>query len=267
MHKGDMKNVLPKLLCCAALTIFAAFPSNLNAALLVTYDFASEDGDQAVTAVDTTLTNISASGISRGAAYTTVIGAAFADEGMGVKAGETTSDFLTAGYSFQDAVDGNGYFELTVTADLGFSMSIDSIDLAVRRASNKTGPNFLGVRSSLDSYTADLVSGVSNTGTQADPTDQNLDFGSLLQNITGSVTLRFYGYGRNNTNTSYGLWVVSNSSVGDEFAVNGTVSPVPEPSVTFLLGFAVLGFVVLRKRRVSRQPERIRVIGGFPNGP
>jgi len=244
-----MKAPIKKLFCCALLATTVAV-THSRAAVLVSYDFTGSNGIQVTTPVDATFANVSASSISRGSSYDPGTTSVFLSDSMGVAPGqEDANTIFLSNYTLATAAANGAYFELTITAALGYSLSIDTINLAVRRASNKSGPNLLGVRSSLDGYTADLDSGVSLSGTQAVPVNQTLNFGTSLQDITGSVTLRLYGYQRNQSSASYGIWAMSNHSVDDAFTVNGTISPIPEPTMIHLLGLAGLGFVLLRRRR------------------
>ncbi len=205
-------------------------PSHLWAMLpksspLVLYNLAGQPGSQVTTPTHTVVERVTATAISRGASYGATGAVAFGADSMLFSPGSTTGNtgFLS-NYDLNFAVANNGYFQITLTPASGYSLFIDSVLMAVRRASASSGPNFVGVRSSLDGYGSDLATGISTAGTQPSPTTVAISFGQALKDITTPVTLRFYGYTRNATSSSFGLWGISNPSSG-KLAVMGRVVP------------------------------------------
>lgn len=229
-----------------------------HAVTIASYDFNGLTGGEATLAAASMDENITAGSISRGASYG-VYAAAFSTNGLGTRPGfDSSNTVFLSNYTLSTAVANDAYFEFTLTPDAGYSITIDSLTLGSRRASSGTGPNFFGVRTSLDGYTADIVTGVSTTGAGGNvSTVQTANFGSNLQNITSTVTVRMYGYARSASNSSYGIWVITNQNASDvngagtgNFIVSGSVNSVPEPT-TYALVAAVmaLGVVYWRKYR------------------
>ncbi len=229
-----------------------------DAAVLTTYDFTGLNGLQATTASSNVAEHLTASSISRGAyaGGPTAVNAFF-DNSMGFNIGRSTTNpndlaaaTLVANYTLATSVANNAYFEITFDIEEGYSVSIDSILFGTHRASQNSGANFVGVRSSLDGFTSNLLTGVSTIGAGGNVSlNMNFDFGMSLQNVTESVTLRFYGYGRNQTGVGTGSWALTNPVSGASVGtVNGSIAAVPEPSTYLLLGASGIVVFALRKR-------------------
>jgi hypothetical protein len=116
--------------------------------------------------------------------------------------------------------DANDYFEFTITPNSGYT--IDFINFTYKaQVSAVAGPLNFAFRSSLDAFANNISTPfIANTGLEVTPTPINLsdvDF----QNITSSITFRFYAWG--------GLATTGTFSI-NEFTFNGIVScnlPIP----------------------------------------
>ncbi|MFN8308372.1 MAG: YDG domain-containing protein [Chitinophagales bacterium] len=95
--------------------------------------------------------------------------------------------------SWGTSFNASKYVEITLTPASGYQLTVNSIALDVWRSS--AGAQSFAIRSSLDSYAADLGSG-SVTTTQ---TTNTITLSSTFQNLTSAVTFRIYGYGGNST--------------------------------------------------------------------
>ncbi len=132
------------------------------------------------------------------------------------------------------SLDSNDYFEFTLIPNSGYA--IDFISFIYTGQRSNTGPNNFAIRSNIDGFTA-------NIGTpSANGTTINLSNASY-QNITTSITFRFYGWGGNGNNSNGNGNGNSNngSSSGNtsrgtfsinDFIFNGTVSALPCPTST-----------------------------------
>ncbi len=241
-------------------TLILLAGTTASGVVIASYDFDGLSGDEVTLAAASSEANISASVLSRGAAYDGYA-AAFTTNGFGTQPGAVDENdaFRQLHYTIQDAADNDGYYQLTLTPAEGYQLSVDTIVFGSRRASNRTGPNLIGARSSLDTYTADLVSGVDASGAGGNVSAvTTLDFGSSLQNVATEVTIRIYGYDRNNgLDRGFGIWTISNQNASDvdgagtgNFVINGSISPVPEPETYALIVSALaFGLVVWRRRR------------------
>ncbi len=84
----------------------------------------------------------------------------------------------------------------------------------------------------------DLDTDSSGWGAPLDLTD------SAYQGVTGTTIFRFYGW---NSGTGTGMNTIRNLS-DDDFAINGTITPVPEPATFALIGIGgALAFLVRRR--------------------
>lgn len=224
---------MKKIILVSALLVSAMCA---RADLLLSYDFNSYLGSEG----QGTNNNPTTSG-------TGIQTPAFITRGAGIAAAANGGRFNAQGWdgftTANDALTGNNYFEFTLTPESGYSMSVTSLFLQVQRSN--TGASNLVLRSSLDSYTADLGSLLNFAGNNATvgfTTD--LSGNSAFQNVSAAITFRVVGYtGATTGSTGF-------EGTGNDIAVFGTV--VPEPgTVAFMgLGFGVLALA--RKRRMQQ---------------
>ena len=186
---------------------------------VVAYTFSGATG-----APTSTAPGVSGSTFIRDAADNT-----FYDNTAGNPAPDTnSSDWTTAA-----TPDLTRYYTFTVTpASGGSSWKGITLDVANFDAADiNDGPTLFAVRSSLDGFTSNLLTGtVGMAFTTA----------TAALNVTASspVEYRIYGYG---AGTTGGLLQVDNVALT-------LTAPVPEPSAWMALGLGFLAVVVLRRR-------------------
>ena len=176
-------------------------------AALLAWDFSSIAGNEATFASTTQATNISTTSpsneITRGAG---ILAATSADR--------FNADNWDAA-TIADAITNNEYFEWTIEANDGFSMSLTSLVLNLQRSG--TGPNSFALRSSLDNYATDLaIFSVTGTATET----QNIAL-SGFENLIQPITFRLYGAGATSTPGSAGF-----EGTGNDLVINGTTNAV-----------------------------------------
>jgi hypothetical protein len=119
------------------------------------------------------------------------------------------------GWPAAAAVDANAYMQFTVTAISGYSLILNTVNMTIRRSTTGTaagsGPQSWSIRSSLDNYATDLLTGTLtlNYATVA------VSLPSSYQQLLSTVTFRLYGY--NQVTTSGGF----NRLVTDNFNIQG----------------------------------------------
>ncbi|NJM80294.1 MAG: hypothetical protein HC854_13040 [Flavobacterium sp.] len=146
--------------------------------------------------------NITVSGIGRGSGI----------------AGSNANDRYNANNWNSVGFNNLKYFEFTLTPNAGYE--INFVSFAYNGQASGTGPTNFAFRSSLDGFTANI--GTPNAG----GTTINLAAGSY-QNITSSITFRFYGWGASAAGGTFSI---------NDFIFNGTVvlscTPPANPSGT-----------------------------------
>ena len=222
--------------------------------VLVQYDFDWAVGGQESIASQVVVGGLTASPFLRGPALGPYQ-ANFSLDGLGTQPGLILDDLrFRAPYPLETAVEAGAYFEITLTPGENHLLTVDSLTLGSRRASANTGPNFMAVRSSLDGFGENVVSGRSTAGGGGVASNSTLfDFGSAFRNLSEPLTLRIYGYARNATNTSWGIWAISNPyanatvGTGDEAVsygpagaspvlVKGSIFEIPEGGFLLTVG-------------------------------
>ena len=107
--------------------------------------------------------------------------------------------------TLSESITGNDYIQFTVTPTTGSTFTPTSFVFSWDHSG--TGPNSLALRSSSDSYAANLGS---VTGLAASITTGNTITISGLTNIATATTFRLYGYGATNTAGTGGFDVATN---------------------------------------------------------
>jgi hypothetical protein len=147
-----------------------------------------------------TVTGITATGIGRAAALTSV---------------NSNDRFNASGYP-SGGLDLNEYLELTLSADNGNQINFNSIYFTLEKSA--TGPVQFAVRSSVNNYGSNITT-FSAAANVADTRGVFVDLsGAAYQGLTGTVRFRIYGY---NAPAAAGT-----ASIND-FVFNGAVSPAP----------------------------------------
>ncbi|WP_445738205.1 T9SS type A sorting domain-containing protein [Mariniflexile sp.] len=116
--------------------------------------------------------------------------------------------------NWSNSFDSNDYFYFTITPNSGYK--IDFTSFVYSGQASSTGPTNFAFRSSLDGF-------ATNIGTPTDTgTTINLS-ASAYQNITGSITFRFYGWGGSSGSGTFSI---------NDFTFNGTVTALQCPTTT-----------------------------------
>jgi hypothetical protein len=151
-----------------------------------------------------------------------------------------------SGQTLADAIADNDYISFTIAPDPGFTFTATSLVFSWDRSN--TGPNSLTLRSSADTFAADLGS---VTGMTASLTTGNTLTISGLTDIASSTTFRLYGYGVGNTATAGTGGFDTGSSVNN-VVLNGSTAAVPEPTAFLYGGVIVTGLCAWRFRQKRR---------------
>jgi fibronectin-binding autotransporter adhesin len=200
------------------LTFGALFtlPLQLDAVVLLSWDFAGDAGDAASVTADSIHASLGAnSGIlSRGAGLTA---SANADRF------NATNWAVT---SIANAVTGNDYMEFSLNYNGTNTISVDTLNFIWQRSA--TGTTGLAIRSSLDSFASDLAtfSVVDNTSSQTFATS---DLGVAFEGLTSNITFRFYGFSEAASGTA------GFEGSGADLVVNGVMGAA-EGSSLFWVG-------------------------------
>jgi hypothetical protein len=150
--------------------------------------------------------------------------------GANITASNTTigSDVGSVGFSGTDfygqdgwpsgAIDLNAYLQVIVSPNAGYYLVLNSISFNLRRSTTGTsgaGPQSWSLRSSVDGFASDLITGTLTGAYQS----FSLSLPAAFQTLPGTVTFRIYGF--NQVTSSGG----SNRFVADNITIKGqTVS-------------------------------------------
>ncbi len=185
MNKNTHASCLVSRSLLRLLTVAALFtlplPLQLQAAVLLSWDFAGDTGNAATVTADSIHASLGASSgiLSRGAGLT-------ADAN-----GDRFNAINWAVTSIANAVTGNDYMQFSLNYNGTNTISVDTLNFVWQRSG--TGTTGLAIRSSLDSFASDLAtfSVVDNTSSQTFATS---DLGATFEGLTSDITFRFYGF-------------------------------------------------------------------------
>lgn len=231
-----MKIAMNKLLSfrlATIVTVFALAISSAQAQTLASYNFSNSNP------------TIESSNITADNAVWTIGGASF---GGGDKAAYAKNTTLTTVF------DSGEYLELTVNADSGYALDLNSFSFELGGSNNTLvdAISYAQVRSSVDGYSTSLTM---TPGAVTEATVNNPAGGSFSASKTpftislsgseyqelSSFTLRIYAYATGEENA---FWKADNASF------YGTVAAVPEPaSVSLIIGLSGLGLAFWCRRR------------------
>lgn len=207
-----MKKILLSRFLAALVAIGAFAAANTRAQDILTFDFAALAGGEATAGSNFNNAGLTSATISRGSGLT-----ASANAGRF----NATNWALT---SIENAVTGSKYMEFTITPNAGQKFTVTTIVVQWQRSG--TGNTAIALRSSVDSYAADIdgvKSVVDNTSTQTFTWTVNQG------ESTAPITYRFYSYAES-TSGSGG----PGDGVGNDIVVAGTVnsSSATSPTIT-----------------------------------
>ena len=146
--------------------------------------------------------------------------------GASITASNTTigSDIGSVGFSGTDfygqdgwpsgAIDLNAYLQVTVSPNVGYYLVLNAISFNLRRSTtgaSGAGPQSWSLRSSVDGFASDLMTGTLTGAYQS----FSLSLPAVFQSLPGTVTFRIYGF---NQVTSAGG---SNRFVSDKITITG----------------------------------------------
>ena len=227
-----------KLLSKIALTVaLVAGMSAVSQAQIAAWDFTGED-NLATSAAEVFVGLDSSNLLTRGA---------------GAAASSGANSFRTTGFQNNGiSVANTDYFQFTLSATSGLTLSLSSIDIRTTGTTSFVATPGVSQQFaySTDGTTFTLIG--SPTITIGTNQTANIDLSGVgaLQNVADSTTLTFRYYASGQTTTGgYGFF--SNVAGNYGLAVNGTTAAIPEPSVYMLLGVGLLfcGQRYLRSRR------------------
>lgn len=173
---------------------------------ILTFEFSALAGNEASANSNSNDPNLTSSTITRGS---------------GVTAGSNSGRFNSSAWS-TGGLDANDYVEFTITPNSNKKFSITSVVMLHQRSG--TGPIGFAIRSSIDSYAADLAT---SSGTDVTST-QTATFTFTQSDLTTATTYRIYAY---SAESSGGTWGPGDGS-GDDITVNGSTGDavVSEPT-------------------------------------
>ena len=208
----------------APIVAIGAFAAANQAAAqdVLTFDFAALAGGEATAESNFNNAGLTSSTISRGS---------------GLTASANAGRFNAANWaltSIENAVTGSKYMEFTITPNAGQKFTVTTIVVQWQRSG--TGNTAIALRSSVDSYAADIdgvKTVVDNTSTQTFSWTVN------QAESTAPVTYRFYSYAES-TSGSGG----PGDGVGNDIVVTGTVnsSSATSPAITSSLVASGTGY-------------------------
>lgn len=124
--------------------------------------------------------------------------------GIGINPSSSAGEFSSNGWS-TGAIDFGDYYTITISANLGFELTLTSIVFDERRSG--TGIRDISVRSSLDGFLVDLAT--FNVPDNSNVRTETINLDGTFSNLPNSesVELRIYGYSAESTS---GTWWVDN---------------------------------------------------------
>ncbi|GAA4032875.1 hypothetical protein GCM10022386_16440 [Flavobacterium cheonhonense] len=221
-----------KKLLVALTVVLVGIESSFGQAFTATYDFASlttTSGQTDPTPVPTATGATFGSFLSVGASMNPNAAARFSYISWDTGA-------VNASDVFTGSLNTGKYYEVTITPALGYILDINTITFTLQRSS--TGIRQYAVRSSLDTYGANLPASVSpananlsvvatnvfqvtDASTGAN-TGSTITLGSAYDVLSGAVTFRFYGWNAEASGGSFSI---------DNVVINGVAS-LAGPTIT-----------------------------------
>ena len=220
-HLYKQLNLTNTLKAIGIATILLIFLTAQAFAQVATYNFENppgQDGSQNTNAVASNDANVTAGVMSK----------------TGISNSTTAYDGGFNGYTWPTAatINTGKYYEFTVTPSAGYTMNLTSLvfDEWQNDTGTGTGNYFWTVRSSLDSYAADIQAptsvaqvNVSGDNNGSITTGNTVTLPGSFSALTSAVTFRFYAYDVSVNTMDWGI---------DNVVLNGTVADITSPSIT-----------------------------------
>jgi hypothetical protein len=197
-----------------ALTVVLGLSVATQAATIWTNPITGTDPNTAdpYTAGQTVDSNLSTSGIGRGA---------------GITGNNANNRYSAKGWN-TPSIDTTAYFTFTLTPHTGFVIDLTSFTYTGQAGNNGNGPVDFDFRSSLDGFAANIGSPNATGTTISLPASQ-------FQDVSTPIEFRFYGFGANKSGGTFAI---------DDFSFAGTVVSAPTVPESFP-GLAGLACVVV----------------------
>jgi len=144
------------------------------------------------------VTNITATGIGRGS---------------GIDVNTASNRYNAKSFNTSITLDANDYFTFTITPATGYKINFASFVYTAQKSG--TGPKQFALRSSIDNYATNIYTYSDTGAASATWTETAALSASTLQNITSSVTFRYYAW---NAGADAGTFSIN------DFIFNGTVA-------------------------------------------
>jgi hypothetical protein len=236
-----MKNkhsYLPKNLVTALFVALTLTASVSNAATLLQWNTVGNAGTETSEVSVFNATGLGTSTLTLGSVTAAANGNRFGGSGW-FNTGNTA-----AGNTLAEAIAGNDYIQFVVTPDALYGFDVTEFVFKWDRSG--TGPSSVALRSSADSFAADLgsVTGMVSGGAT---TVRTMAI-SELTGLTSATTFRLYGFGATATGGTGGFDTVTGDTVPN-VQLNGEIYAIPEPSRALLLGIGGLGLIFRRRRQ------------------
>jgi hypothetical protein len=209
--------------CIMAAVLLALFGAKAQAAVIAQYNFTGSLDSSSDTEPNSGAGTFTPVGLTGGTGTTI-------DTGVGNPA----PSFNIDQGAMPVGVDHSRYVQFIVTANSGYFLNLSGTG-ALGFDGLGDGVNWY-VRSSVDNYANDIVSGTFGASFANNSADLSASFDQLT-----SVTFRLYAWKGNNTDVFF-----------DNITLNGTVSPVPEVG-TVWAGLLVVGLAIAGKARLGKK--------------
>jgi len=172
--------------------------------------------------------------------------------GSGVSASNTTDFFSANGFnttSLAAAISGGDYLSFTITPAAGYALNISSVSFNSGVSSAVTNFNVALLSSATDFSSAGVLHSYSFATTTPPTQSITLSGTAALQNVTGALEFRLYGWRDSAGTSTFRLRTLS----GSDLAVTGSVTAIPEPGTyTVILGaMALAGAAIWRRRHTA----------------
>lgn len=218
---------MKKKLILAALAIGLSGAAQAQNQLIAQWDFLGDTGNQVTETAVNTVSNVTASVITRGG---------------GLSASAAANSFSSSGWESTGGSDEYVSFGFTVAS--GYAVDLSSLLLSTR--SSNTGPGTLGLFYGGDNFVSQLYT-FAQSGTTTLGSSVNL---SALPSLTGNVEFRIYEIGNLQADGVGETASTGTFRLANTLDLVGAVTAVPEPSnyAMLLAGLAVMGGIARRRK-------------------